>query len=310
MSSSIYKKLLTVIGAAGAATGAIALANRLMTRSALSQDSPVSEAHYYEWRYGKVFYTRSGKGQPVLLIHGLYPGASSHTLKLLADSLADHHTVYLIDLPGFGRSDKPKLTFTAFFYVQLLGDFIENVIHMPTSVIADCESCTFCSIACQLQPQLYSRLILFNPVTVTEETIIPTEWNRFMRRILELPVLGTFIYNLATTRHHLRSVYGNLLNEEDIRLCSAAAHYQSGSGRYAYASWINHYINANISRPLSKIDTSVYVVISGDPSSAKAQMEYLHTLNSSIETEYIQGIKPFIWLQNPNAILDICQMLL
>ena len=57
---------------------------------------------FYEWKHGKVFYHKRGKGDPVLLIHGLEPAHSSKNLSALSKYLSDKHTVYSIDLLGFG----------------------------------------------------------------------------------------------------------------------------------------------------------------------------------------------------------------
>ena len=34
--------------------------------------------NYFEWRFGNVFYTKSGHGNPLLLIHDLTPYSSSY----------------------------------------------------------------------------------------------------------------------------------------------------------------------------------------------------------------------------------------
>ncbi len=51
-----------------------------------------------------IAYTDIGKGQPILLIHGL--GASQYSWRLLAPILAQKYRVIAIDLPGFGYSSK------------------------------------------------------------------------------------------------------------------------------------------------------------------------------------------------------------
>ncbi len=310
MPSTIQKKLVTAIGICGAAVGFTALANQLMNRYAQSLAEAPTEELYYEWRYGKAYYTKKGAGRPILLIHGLYPGANGCLMQPLADALSDSYTVYVIDLPGFGLSDKPKMTYTAYFYVQFLNDFIESVVSAPVSIIADSLSCTFCAIACQLCPQYYTNLLFLNPPSEKEENRIPTRLTRILRTLLELPVLGSLIYNLATTCTRLSARYGHILTKSEIRMSSARAHHEGSHGRYAYASLSARYMNASLSRPLSQIDTSVYIVLSGDPDAAQQQIRYLHKINPSIETEYLRGDKPFLWIQSKENILEICHFLM
>lgn len=53
-----------------------------------------------------VFYRRAGSGPVLLLVHGM--AGSSATWQPVIDELADHFTVVAPDLPGHGRSDKPR----------------------------------------------------------------------------------------------------------------------------------------------------------------------------------------------------------
>ena len=48
---------------------------------------------------------------------------------------AMEHTVYTIDLLGCACSEKPGVTYTNFVYVQVICDFIRNVIGEKTDVI-------------------------------------------------------------------------------------------------------------------------------------------------------------------------------
>ena len=41
----------------------------------------------------------------------------------IEDDLALEHTVYNLDLPGCGRSEKSGITYTNFVYVQAICDF-------------------------------------------------------------------------------------------------------------------------------------------------------------------------------------------
>jgi len=48
---------------------------------------------------------RAGKGEPVILLHGL--GASSYSWRYTVPELAKRYEVFAPDLPGFGRTEKP-----------------------------------------------------------------------------------------------------------------------------------------------------------------------------------------------------------
>lgn len=53
----------------------------------------------------EIVYDVTGSGSPVVLMHGW--GCSSETVLSIARTAAESHTVYNIDLPGFGGSDEP-----------------------------------------------------------------------------------------------------------------------------------------------------------------------------------------------------------
>lgn len=72
-----------------------------------------------------VHYLRGGSGTPLLLVHGLGSSAGVEFYYNL-EALATRHCVYAVDLPGFGRSDKPSVDYTIEFFVEVLRDFMDS----------------------------------------------------------------------------------------------------------------------------------------------------------------------------------------
>ena len=106
------------------------------------------DAEYYDWRFGRICYHKTGSGSPLLLIHDLNVCSSSYEWNQIVDQLSKTNTVYTIDLLGCGRSDKPYLTYTNYLYVQLITDFIKHIIGEKTDIIAMGESGSFVLMAC------------------------------------------------------------------------------------------------------------------------------------------------------------------
>ena len=50
-----------------------------------------------------------GEGPPLLLLHGLM--TASYSFRYLLEALGKHYTLYIPDLIGAGRSDKPRTTY-------------------------------------------------------------------------------------------------------------------------------------------------------------------------------------------------------
>ena len=58
----------------------------------------------------KLHYHEAGKGPALIMIHGGGPGAGGWSnYRRNVDHFAEHFRVILPDLPGFAKSDKPKL---------------------------------------------------------------------------------------------------------------------------------------------------------------------------------------------------------
>lgn len=65
-------------------------------------------SHMKKFKYNNVeiSYTDTGKGKPILLIHGF--GASSYSWRYIVDNYREYYRIINIDLKGFGCSQKPK----------------------------------------------------------------------------------------------------------------------------------------------------------------------------------------------------------
>jgi pimeloyl-ACP methyl ester carboxylesterase len=67
----------------------------------------------------------NNRGTPLLLLHGLGGSIESWTNNI--GFLSSKFRIIAIDLPGFGLSDKPKISYSINFYVGLLEEFIKSI---------------------------------------------------------------------------------------------------------------------------------------------------------------------------------------
>jgi pimeloyl-ACP methyl ester carboxylesterase len=118
---------------------------------------------YYQWGDARIHYRQSGMGDPIVLVHGLYPGASSEEFDRNIRTLSRNFRVFAIDLLGFGLSDAPRIRYRAGLYPLLLCDFIQDVIGAPASVVAAGASCPFVAALAADEPELVSKLVLISP---------------------------------------------------------------------------------------------------------------------------------------------------
>lgn len=77
-----------------------------------------------------VYHQKLGQGKDLIMLHGWKQDVS--TFHNVAKELKEHFTVWLIDLPGFGRSENPKKAFTVSDYANIVAEFIkQNKIVKP-----------------------------------------------------------------------------------------------------------------------------------------------------------------------------------
>ena len=89
---------------------------------------------YEEWgemgRYinledGKLFYVHKGKGFPVIMTHSF--GRSSWWFSRVLDVFAEQYSVYVLDLPGWGRSDTPPLPYNIPDFAYAEKEFMDKL---------------------------------------------------------------------------------------------------------------------------------------------------------------------------------------
>src|ERR671923_2028287 len=68
-------------------------------------------------------YTVAGHGPAVVLVHGL--GGFAESWQSTIDALASRATVFAVDLPGFGRSAKPRATYRLRYFPRTPHAFLD-----------------------------------------------------------------------------------------------------------------------------------------------------------------------------------------
>src|SRR5829696_9552034 len=102
-------KLRTSLLAIGCIGGGLALYNRRLERGGGQPPNRLGgEVRYYRWRGGDLGYSVAGDGEPLLLVHGVYAGASSFEFRKNLEELSKSFRVYALNLLGCGLSERPS----------------------------------------------------------------------------------------------------------------------------------------------------------------------------------------------------------
>ena len=307
--------LKKIVVAAVVVGTAMHVANEYIMKIATSKDlMKKDDGNFYSFKYGDVFYKVSGEGKPVLLIHDLNECSSGIEWFYLEKKLAKTNKVYTIDLLGCGRSDKPKLVYNNFLYVQLITDFIKNIIGEPADIIATGKSVAPAVMSAKLSEEWIDRMLFINPADLSELNEIPDSMSKIRKAVLTCPILGTFIYHMM---HRKDDIFNLFINdyfsnpnsdfEEISEYYFESAHKNRSGSKYLYASIQGNCLSMNINHGLKVLDKDI-IIISGDDyyESDYVPDEYAE-LNENIERISIMETSYLPQLEAPAKVMDIIE---
>ena len=314
MEDLIMKKRLETLLKLGIFAGIVMyFANKFVESSALLRKLlKINSGYYYNWKHGSIYYTKQGHGDPLLLIHDLYPSSSSAEWNEVIEDLSQSHTVYAIDLPGCGRSAKPHITYVNYFYTQLLSDFVTNVIQEPTAVTATGISSSFATMAAHLYPDNFTKLTFINPQSPSQLAMIPSNTAKFTKSIMNCPILGTFLYYIFCSENEIEYNFTEeyfynpfLVSSKVMHTYYESAHWNQGSGRFLLASLHGNYINANVNLAFSSLTQDTQLIFGKELANAENIAASYQKLNPVIKVSYISKTKMLPHLEAPAKFLSL-----
>ncbi len=287
------RKTLIKIGTAiTAATTAIYTFNKIVEKTALKKQLFArNEKMYFDWKLGRICYDVCGVGSPVLLIHDSIPCSSMHEWSKIKKTLAKKHTVFCIDLPGCGNSDRPKITYTNYVYVQLITDFIEKVIKEKTDVVTNGLSGAHALMACKNEANI-GKVIMINPKDLAVLAQNPDRNSKIIKNVIQLPLIGTFIYNIIHEKKNLEMMFAEKYLYNSLNLDSdivdtyyECAHLDKSNGKYLYASLKGKYLYMNVAPSLKTISNSIHIIEGNYQKHSEEALELYKSLGKYVSYE-------------------------
>lgn len=270
-----------------------------------------SEENYYEWRFGNIHYKKSGSGQPILLIHDLNTYSSTNEWNKVIKYLSKTNTVYAIDLLGCGLSEKPNLTYTNYLYVQLVTDFIKHIIDEKSNIVVTGTSSSFVLMACANNKEMIDKIILVNPESIVELAKIPTKRTKILKFIINLPIVGTLVYNIIGTRKRIENLFINKyfydpmkIEDSLINTYYESMHVGNANSKYLFSSIKGRYTNMNILHCLPNINNSIYILTGKALRDGELVAEQYKNYVPSIEIIPISKTKYLPQLEYPFALVE------
>jgi haloalkane dehalogenase len=154
--------------------------------------------------HGEIIYHTSGAGEPLVFLHGIYPGASSFEWSRVYPQFAVGYEVIASDLIGFGESERPRRGLDADEHVRALADLFFTLCNGRAATIV--ASGFGASLAVKLavqHPDLVRKLVLYAPLGLDASMRrMPIGLSTLSR----LPALNRFVYrNYFARRPFIRS---------------------------------------------------------------------------------------------------------
>jgi pimeloyl-ACP methyl ester carboxylesterase len=290
------RNILTPVVVAGGVLGTMAVLNKLTETQAGELNTVLlGEERRYPWKYGDVFYEVKGEreAKPLVLVHGFGPGASSYEWRKNIDILAAQYRVYVLDLLGFGLSDRPAIDYTAETFSDLIGDFVKEVIGKPATVVAHGLTSAYVVAEAYRRPKYFERLVLVSPPISILEDNAPGFVGTALKTALRLPLIGEFIYNRLTTRGAIRSYFDEqgfhnpgLITDELVEYVYTSAHQPNA--RYAAGGFLGNALSMNVEEPLARLQAPVLIVIGREGNLTPAEAsDAFKRANSKVEVRIL-----------------------
>lgn len=292
--------------AAGLALGCMAAYNCSESKKATANNvNHKEECRIYSGRFGNISYKHYGSGKPVLLIHDLNPASGMTEWAPTAKALSESHSVYIIDLPGCGFSDKSSLEYSAYMYALAINDFVHNRICRSHDVdgicaVASSASSPLLVCAASLDASLYSNICLINPQTIENCYCNPTtnpSLVKLERIVCNTPIVGSFIYNLHYSRNNILSRISAdnpyLTDEAKEELADSmyeASHLGGYTSKFLFSSIMGNLLSLDINRMLDKLTTRTCIIAGSDNKKVKNKLSTFDKDKDNISTIILDDI--------------------
>jgi len=186
---------------------------------------------------GEIVYHTSGTGEPLLFLHGVFPGASSFEWSKVYPHFAPHYQVLVPDLIGFGESQRPRVALSAESQVRSLAEFLRSTTGgKPVTLVASGLSANLALLLAARYPHYVSRLVLCMPCLALKGA---SSFRPF-HRLSWFPRLARIVYRRQLSTEHdikqwlLRSGFAanDISLEEAVSVLTSTA--QQYGAEYAF----------------------------------------------------------------------------
>lgn len=180
-------------------------------------------------RIDGIGYYRAGSGPPLLLVHSVNAACSAAEMRPLFDHYRASRTVFALDLPGYGFSDRSDRAYTPRVMtdaVHAMATEIRRVCgNVPITGVAASLGCEFLARAVTERPKEWDRIALVSPTGLDghkprREPMGSTREVPGLHAVLSFPWWSEGLFRLLTrpavVRYFLQRTWGSKAIDETL----------------------------------------------------------------------------------------------
>jgi len=252
-------------------------------------------------------YREIGDGPPLLLVHGLM--TSSYSWRYVFRALSKRWRVIAPDLPGAGRSDKPRAKYTGPALAEWVIEFQRAIGIEGCLAIGNSLGGHVCMRAAMREPKTFAKLVNIHSPAAPEMKY------RALGAALSIPGSRALLRALVG-RDGRKWTHKNVhYFDESLKSLEEAEEYamplRDDDGLAAFASYLKDAVNASgfaeLARELASRPFPIPLLLlyaTYDPLVSAANAQFLARLVPSAEVRMVERTSHFMHVDTPNEVID------
>ena len=193
-----------------------------------------------------IYYEIEGKGKPILLLHGW--GANIESLRPVITYLKNKFKVYILDLPGFGKSDIPEESWSNQDFANCILKFCQKLELTNLFVIAHSHGGRIAILLTAQYPLLIKRLVLVNSAGIRKKHKLSWYIRVYSYKFLKFILLKLIPFSLGKKCFsYVQSHFGS-------------ADYRQATKQGKMSETLVRVVNEDLSDFLSQIQIPVLII--------------------------------------------------
>lgn len=174
-------------------------------------------------------YAVTGEGPPILLLHGF--GGEIWMWEKQVTALSQRYRLYILDLLGYGYSDRPKVDYTPSLFIDMIRQFMDQLGVSRASLIGNSMGGGIAWAFALTHPERVQKLVLIDSIPPQVVSAVRHPFFRWFLAIRHVPVLPCLAV-MMRTRYMVRAMLMEIVFDDQL-ISEAVVERQYQIGRIA-----------------------------------------------------------------------------